>query len=124
MIFGAVTDAWAFSSKKSETPAPGSEPELAETRNQEPETQKQETVWVGQPDGSLQCKPKSGKSLEDGKTPLTQAGVAVLESKKTSDGMMRAQMCGIPTGKLNAYLIKKSDLPAAIRLGFATISED
>ena len=75
-------------------------------------------VWVSRPDGAVSCAPDSAQSLEKGADELTQSKIAVLESRKGSDQMLHAQMCGIPKGTSNAYRIPKSDLRKAIALGF------
>jgi len=66
-------------------------------------------VWVAQGDGSLQCEPDSGVSLAQGASELEGLGVQVFEKKKTTDGKMRMQLCGAPTGQLNAYLVSAVD---------------
>jgi len=67
-------------------------------------------VWVAQPDGSLQCEPESGVSLAEGASELERLGVQVFEKKKTGDGKVRIQLCGSPTGQLNAYLVLLTDV--------------
>lgn len=77
-----------------------------------------ESVWVQRPDGSKSCEAGSGTTTEKGGEELQKAGVQVLEKGKGDDGRMHAQMCGIETGKLNTYRIKKADLPKALALGY------
>lgn len=76
-------------------------------------------VWVSRSDGAESCAPKSGQSLEEGAAELKKAGVRVLDQRKGDDGKMHMQMCGAPTGSMNAYLIARDDLPKAIAHGFA-----
>ena len=76
-------------------------------------------VWIKQPDGGIACEdPKDAKSLDQGMAVLKKAGIEVFESKKMHDGFMRASVCGIPTGNENTYLISKSQLQVALKLGF------
>jgi hypothetical protein len=75
-------------------------------------------VWIQRADGAQSCSTKSGQSLEDGATDLKNAKVRVLDSHKGGDGKLHAQMCGAPTGSMNAYLIPKDDLPQAVALGY------
>lgn len=81
------------------------------------------TVWVTRPDGGQQCAPKSGQTLEDSAQELRKAQVRVLNSQKGSDKKLRAQVCGIPTGKTNRFEIPKDDLPKALALGYQQVKE-
>jgi len=111
--------AQAFSRKKSEAPAPT--PSVSEPPNPT-EAGAADTVWVQKPDGSRSCEAGSGKSIESAADELQKAGVNVLEKNKTNDGKMHAQMCGLDTGKTNAYRIRKADLPRALSLGYSVAS--
>jgi hypothetical protein len=62
-------------------------------------------VWIGKPDGTLQCEKKMGISLKRMKKELTVLKVKVYSQKKQSDGKMRIQMCGSATGMLNTFEI-------------------
>jgi len=77
-----------------------------------------DSIWVQKPDGSQQCSAESAQALEAGAKELGSAKIPVLNSRKGDDGKMRVQMCGAPTGKQNAYLIRKADWPRAMTLGF------
>ena len=80
---------------------------------------KDATVWVTQPDGAKSCEGEDpAKTLEKVANQLKTAGVQVLEMKKGNDGKMYMQMCGAPTGSLNAFKISKQDLAKAQGLGF------
>ncbi len=81
-------------------------------------------LWVQRPDGSRQCD-ESGSvhSLKQGAAELSKAGVSVLKFKKSSDGKVRIQMCGAPTGKTHAYRIKRESLEKALTLGFVEVKE-
>lgn len=77
-----------------------------------------ETIWVVRSDGAKSCSPEVTESIDQGAALLRGAQIQVLESRKGSDGMMHAQVCGADTGSLNGYLIQKSDLKRALDLGF------
>jgi hypothetical protein len=77
-----------------------------------------DSVWVQKPDGGQQCAPDSAKPLDAHAEELQRAGVQILQSKKGSDGKMRIQLCGSPSGSQNAYEIRRSDLSKAKALGF------
>ncbi len=101
----------AFGSKKS-VPAPEGATSAAKSASEEP------SVWVKRPDGGKQCAPDSAQDLELGSKELAKLGIPVLESSKKSDGKMRIQVCGQPTGNENSYRIPKSSLLKASALGF------
>lgn len=73
-------------------------------------------VFVYKPDGSLQCGQGEKIALERMQKDL--GSIEVFSSANKSDGMMRIQVCGSPTGYNNVYEINLSDLDAAIKLGF------
>lgn len=80
---------------------------------------KDATVWITQSDGAKSCEGEDpAKTLEKVSAQLKAAGVQVLEMKKGNDGKMYMQMCGAPTGSLNAFKISKQDLAKAQGLGF------
>ncbi|MBC7387549.1 MAG: hypothetical protein H7301_15465 [Cryobacterium sp.] len=85
----------------------------------------EDAVWVTRPDGSLQCDdPKAAPTtdrLSDAKAVLEKAGVKVIEAKKSADGALRAQMCGIATGNATTLKILKADLSKATAAGFSTV---
>ncbi len=80
-----------------------------------------ETVKVYKHDGSVQCDKTSGVNLDKMKEELVNAGISVSCSNKGKDGMMRPQVCGGPTGKLNVYKIPADKLVDAVDLGFKSI---
>jgi hypothetical protein len=80
-----------------------------------------EMVWVSRSDGSQMCASDSGKTLEQGADELRRSQIHVLSSQKGSDRKMHAQMCGLPTGKQNAYQIPKDDLGKANILGYQEV---
>lgn len=73
-------------------------------------------VKVYKPDGSIQCEPKSGKSIEESKAELV--GVTIISSEKKHDGLLRAQVCGTPTGQCHVFEINEADEEKALKLGF------
>lgn len=75
-------------------------------------------VWVYKEDGSIQCEAGKARALSEDEAILKEAGVKVFNSKKDTDGMMRIQMCGSPTGAINSFEITLSDLEKAIANGF------
>ncbi len=79
------------------------------------------SVWVQKPDGGAQCEPGTARSLEEGAKELAKAGVRVLSSRKGSDGQMRIQLCGSPTGAQNIFEIPATDLEKAKSLGFTPV---
>src|SRR6266576_2189280 len=81
------------------------------------------TVEVAKYDGSVQCEEGSGISLSKMQCDLTDKGIKVLSSRRGHDCLMRAQVCGQPTGVLNVYQIRKNDLDAAKVLGFQPVTD-
>ncbi len=68
-------------------------------------------VFVYQPDGSLQCKPKTGTTLEVMAKDLKEIKIYSQENK--SDGLNHIQVCGTPTGQVNVYEIDRKNLEKA-----------
>jgi hypothetical protein len=81
-----------------------------------------ERTWVRRADGTLQCgrdrAAAAEASLKRGEEQLAKAGVPVLARQKASDGKMRAQVCGAPTGGEDAYLVPRAAVKKAQALGF------
>lgn len=73
-------------------------------------------VFVYKPDGSLQCEQGTKVDLNEMKKQLGSMDVYSAENK--SDGLMRIQKCGNPTGNCNVYEIAEKDLDQALKLGF------
>ncbi|MBX3041503.1 MAG: hypothetical protein KF789_12420 [Bdellovibrionaceae bacterium] len=73
-------------------------------------------VFVHKADGSLQC--NQGKPISPADMKKDLAEIPVYSSSKRNDGQMRIQVCGAPTGNSNVYEIDRSNLEAAIKLGF------
>lgn len=78
-----------------------------------------EVVIVSKSDGSLQCGYKIGVTIEAMAKELE--GIQILKSEKRSDGLMRIQSCGAPTGMLNVYHIYRKDVKTALKLGYKVI---
>lgn len=81
-----------------------------------------DAIWVERMDGEKSCEQGTAQSLTDGANELKKVGVQVFDSLKGWDGKMRIQMCGVPTGKSNRYLIRKGDLEKAQSIGFREVS--
>ena len=77
-----------------------------------------ETVWVSKSDGGMSCEKESGQTLEAVTAQFKIAGIHVLEAEKGTDGLMRVQMCGAPSGSQNRLKISRSDLTQAEGMGF------
>ncbi len=73
-------------------------------------------VWVQRPDGTRLCKTHPAEKLESVTRSLQESGVTVYASRHFHDGKMRAQLCGISTGWLNAFQIRRGDLVKAAAL--------
>ena len=80
-----------------------------------------EKIWVGKADGTVQCQKIMGVSLTKMKKQLESAKIKVLSQKKRSDGKMRIQVCGSPSGMLNTFEISASDLELARKIGFFSL---
>lgn len=77
---------------------------------------KLDRVKVYKPDGSLQC--GQGKAIPLPEMQKELKDIKVYSSFNKNDGMMRIQVCGSPTGNSNVYEIDRSNLEAAVKLGF------
>lgn len=80
------------------------------------EDQVEGTVLVAKPDGSKQCGISPGVDSE--KMAKELDGIKILSTEKRSDGLMRIQACGTPTGMHNIYEINGGDLEKAKSRGF------
>jgi hypothetical protein len=90
-------------------------PEEAYRKIKETESESNSKVWVFKYDGSIQCG-AAGMPLEEMIKELDS--IKTFGSEKRPDGLMRAQICGASSGITNRFLITKSDLDKATRLGF------
>lgn len=73
-------------------------------------------IKVYKPDGSVQCEQGSGTSAAEMQKQL--GDIKVYSSDKKSDGLIRIQVCGQPTGYCNVYEISEADLVKAEKNGF------
>ena len=67
------------------------------------------TIWLGRMDGSKSCDPNSGMRSEQVLAQMKEAGIHVQALARGNDGKVRAQMCGLPTGRLVGVLIREED---------------
>lgn len=88
-----------------------------------PGTMPTDAIWIERMDGEKSCEHGTAQSLAEGANELKNVGVQVFDSLKGSDGKMRVQMCGTPTGKSNRYRIRKADLEKARSIGFQEASK-
>ena len=75
-------------------------------------------TWIQRQDGSLSCKPGTARSLESDAKELELKNIKIYNQKKTTDHKMHAQLCGLPTGAVNAFQVQRSNLPLAVSAGF------
>lgn len=79
------------------------------------------TVKVYKPEGSISCQSGSGESLSEMLKGLSKQGISVKSAHCGTDGLVRAAVCNIPTGKINVYEIDAADLSEARGIGFRKI---
>lgn len=79
-------------------------------------------IKVYKQDGSIQCEDGTGISLE--KMSAELSGLTIHQKEKKHDGLLRAQMCGNPTGQCNVFEINETDLAQAEKLGFKIWKND
>lgn len=80
------------------------------------EDTKEKTVRVFRYDGTLQC--AMGKAIPLNDMARDLKDIPVISSTQLSDGLLRIQLCGSPTGDANVYEISESHLEKAKTLGF------
>ena len=73
-------------------------------------------VKIFKADGSLQC--NQGKKISLDEMAKQLKDIKIYSSENKHDGLMRAQMCGRPTGFNNVYEIDVDNLDKAVKLGF------
>jgi len=54
---------------------------------------------------------------------LSFEDIEVFASCRTGDGLLHSAACGASAGQVNAYEIYERDLPKAVTLGFADLSQ-
>lgn len=74
--------------------------------------------WFVRPDGSRQCQPATARKKSALESELKKAKIKFIRTKNLSDGAMRIQVCGAPTGQLDAVEALPSQAKALSRLGF------
>ncbi|MGZ3806342.1 MAG: hypothetical protein ACXVB4_19170 [Pseudobdellovibrionaceae bacterium] len=116
-LFGCATGKCINAASPHPQPASVSNPTSSPSGDaaMKPES-KLDKVKVFKPDGSLQC--GQGKATPIAEMQKELKDIKVYSSMNKNDGMMRIQLCGSPTGNANVYEIDRSQLEAAIKLGF------
>lgn len=79
------------------------------------------TVKVYKAQGSMSCDSASGVDLSVMLNEFKRSGINVRSANCGSDGLVRAAVCGIATGKVNVYEIDSADLNTAKGMGFKNI---
>jgi len=83
---------------------------------------KSETVTIYKHDGSISCDKTVAIAVESMKQELTGSKIPVISSGCGTDGIIRAAVCGIKTGDINIFEVRREMLPKAQALGFTTTS--
>lgn len=73
-------------------------------------------------DGTLQCGLGQQIPLAEMAQELLDAGIPVISSQQSSDGLLHTALCGALTGQINVYEIATADLLKALQLGFAPLA--
>lgn len=76
----------------------------------------EQLIFVFKYDGSQQCGLGNAVSVEQMAKELESIKIRRME--KRSDGLLRAQGCGMPSGQANIYEISKEDLDSALKRNF------
>ena len=80
-------------------------------------------IWVWKSDGSKQCQEPAKFTPEDAAEQLRTLGVLVYQSRKGTDGLMHASVCGGATGATVELEIGRVDYQKAVSLGFRSKPE-
>lgn len=99
--------------------------DIVMTGNEKVSTAKKDLTqrtFIYKPDGSLQC--GQGEKIEISSMQKDLGKIEVYSSENKHDGMMRIQVCGAPTGYSHVFEINKTDLEAALKLGFKKWTRD
>lgn len=88
-------------------------------------TESQMRIWITKADGSLQCAPKGRGTLSPQRAAqeLQTAGIIVFQARQGTDGQMRVQKCGAPTGNTVELEISRPDVSRALGYGFVSKTE-
>lgn len=81
-----------------------------------------ERIFVAKPDGSLQC--EKGKKIPPEVMRDELKDIEVFSQANKQDSLMRAAVCGSPTGFSNVFQIQRKDLAQALKLGFTEWTEE
>lgn len=109
VLFGCATGKCINQKSAQDAPAPAAGASMTPPS-------KLDRVKVYKTDGSLQC--GQGKAIPVADMQKELQNIQVYSSVNKSDGKMRMQLCGSPTGRCNVYEIDRKDLEAATKLGF------
>lgn len=99
--------------------------DIVMTGNEKVSTAKKDLTqrtFVYKADGSLQC--GQGEKIDLASMRKELGSIEVYSSENKHDGMMRIQVCGAPTGYSHVFEINKTDLEAALKLGFKKWTRD
>lgn len=107
----------------------GVQQDVAEQRNQETANlkstfasgEKRATVKVARPDGSLKC--GMGRAIPLDLVAQQLKGIEIISKQTTTDGMMRAEVCGNATGMVHVFEIPSDKLQEALDRGFEKFRE-
>jgi len=80
-----------------------------------------ERVFVFRPDGSLQC--GMGQALKPDVMATQLKDIQIFSMDNRNDGLMRMQVCGSPTGRINVYEISALDLEKATKADFKELKD-
>ncbi|MFM7533150.1 MAG: hypothetical protein ACKO5J_11845 [Rubrivivax sp.] len=72
--------------------------------------------------GSRQCQ-DGGRTLEEVRKLLREAGVQVLAAGCGTDGMMYPSVCGAPDGRIAIVEVPEAQVEAARKAGFSLLSD-
>jgi len=80
------------------------------------------TVEVYKSLGRKQCE-AGGETLDTLRAQLQRAGVVARGASCGTDGMMRAAMCGMGTGDIGIFTVRKADAVRATKAGFRPLTD-
>ncbi len=84
---------------------------------------KSETVKVYKFDGSISCDQSSGTSIENMRLELMKKKIPIIAASCGTDGLVRAAVCGIDTGRVNVFEIKTEVYSNARALGYQLVTK-
>lgn len=95
------------------TPQVAGETKITPTSNM---TNSLKKIKIYKADGSIQC--EQGTGLQPAEMAKQLGDIKIYSSENKSDGLIRIQVCGQPTGNCNVYEINEADFAKASALGF------